>query len=170
MTNNVEGQMTMQDLGISFGKTCQAHSQATPVTTSGASSKKSPKLSKKMPIYLDLRRGGGHIQDASWEMGIPLPISLQTRSSTELRRDEEGLLWLATSTDTPHQSFCLTLNIGEKPREPNPTKLSEILQEDADAKYNLSARACQGILNRAQKRGKELPEILRSALEAQSNE
>lgn len=170
MTNYVEGQMTMQDLGISFGKTCQAHSQATPVTTSGASSKKSPKLSKKMPIYLDLRRGGGHIQDASWETGIPLPISSQTRSSTELRRDEEGLLWLQTSTDTQHRPFCLTLNIGEKPREPNPTKLSEILQDDANPKYNLSARACQGILNRANKRGKELPEILRSALEAQSNE
>lgn len=162
--------MTLQDVGISFGRTCQVHSQATPVTTSGASSKRLPKLSKKMPIYLDLRRVDGLTPDASWEMGIPLPISSQTRSSTELRRDEEGCVWLQTSTDTQHQSFCLTLNIGEKPRVPNPTKLSEILQEDANPKYNLSAKACKGILNRANKRGKELPEILRNALEAQCDE
>ena len=170
MTNNVEGQMNLSDLGISFGKTYLEPSPQTRVKTSDASSKRSQGSSKKMPLYLDLRKGGGHIQDASWETGIPLPISSQTRSSTELRRDEEGLLWLQTSTDTQHRPFCLTLNIGEKPREPNPTKLSEILQDDANPKYNLSARACQGILNRANKRGKELPEILRNALEAQSNE
>jgi len=45
--------------------------------------------------------------------------------------------------------------------------LSEILEEEADAKYNLSSKACQGILNRANKRGKKLPEILQKALEAQ---
>lgn len=48
-----------------------------------------------------------------------------------------------------------------------PTKLSQILEENADPKYRLSARACQGILNRAERRGKELPKELREALEAQ---
>ena len=47
------------------------------------------------------------------------------------------------------------------------TKLSDILEENPDPKYNLSAKACQGILNRANKRGKELLEILRKALENQ---
>lgn len=51
---------------------------------------------------------------------------------------------------------------------PNPTKLSDILEEGAvDKRYYLSAKACRGILNRADKRGKELPEILRTALESQ---
>ena len=36
-------------------------------------------------------------------------------------------------------------------------------------KYYLSARACQGILNRAEKRGKELPEILKTALVNQAS-
>lgn len=53
---------------------------------------------------------------------------------------------------------------------PNPTKLSDILEVDADAKYNLSAKACRGILRRADKRGKELPEILKAALEGQADD
>lgn len=44
--------------------------------------------------------------------------------------------------------------------------LSEILESNVSAKYYLSAKACRGILRRAEKRGKELPEILRIALEA----
>jgi hypothetical protein len=64
----------------------------------------------------------------------------------------------------------LTLNIGEKPREPNPTKLSQVLEKDTDPKYKLSAKACQGILNRAERRGKELPKELKKALEEQTGE
>jgi len=60
------------------------------------------------------------------------------------------------------------LNCSEKPIIPNPTKLSQILESNPDPKYRLSAKACQGILNRAKKRGKELPELLRIALEKQS--
>lgn len=50
--------------------------------------------------------------------------------------------------------------------------LSQILQkaDDVPKKYYLSSRACQGILNRAAKRGKQLPEILKKALEMQANQ
>ena len=51
---------------------------------------------------------------------------------------------------------------------PKPSKLSEILETNPDPKYNLSAKACNGILSRADRRGKELPEQLRTALERQS--
>ena len=44
------------------------------------------------------------------------------------------------------------------------SRLSEILQTDASEKYYLSTRACEGILRRAEKRGKELPKILKNAL------
>ena len=47
--------------------------------------------------------------------------------------------------------------------------LSSILQADAPEKYCLSPKACRGILRRAQKRGKELPEVLRIALERQAS-
>jgi hypothetical protein len=39
------------------------------------------------------------------------------------------------------------------------------LQANAPEKYFLSAKACAGILRRAEKRGKELPTMLREALE-----
>lgn len=42
--------------------------------------------------------------------------------------------------------------------------LSDVLQDDPDEKYNLSWRACFGILRRAESRGKELPSALAIAL------
>ena len=65
---------------------------------------------------------------------------------------------------------CLMLNIGEYPNEERESFLSQILQSPTDVpqKYYLSARACQGILNRAEKRGKELPAPLKKALEQQA--
>lgn len=42
--------------------------------------------------------------------------------------------------------------------------LSDVLQDDPDEKYNLSWRACFGILRRAEARGKELPPALEIAL------
>ena len=62
----------------------------------------------------------------------------------------------------------MTLNTGEKPRKNNPSWLSEVLEENAEERYSLSAKACQGILNRAERRGKELPPELKAALEAQA--
>jgi hypothetical protein len=58
----------------------------------------------------------------------------------------------------------LTLNIGECPKEESVSTLSQILEETPHRKYYLSVKACLGILRRAEKRGKELPEILRQAL------
>lgn len=60
----------------------------------------------------------------------------------------------------------MTLNCGEKPGEEIKTRLSEILEQEPDEKYKLSTKACQGILNRAEKRGKKLPEKLEAALMA----
>ena len=103
----------------------------------------------------------------SWGGG-PLPIASMTHSIGEFRSDADGFLSLPISTDFQRQRFYLTLNCGEKPRIPNPTKLSEILVDNPDPKYRLSQKACQGILNRAERRGKELPPELKAALEAQS--
>ena len=60
-----------------------------------------------------------------------------------------------------------THSFGESPREENASRLSQILEDSAPQKYYLSEKACAGILNRAQKRGKELPYELREALERQ---
>jgi len=59
-------------------------------------------------------------------------------------------------------------SFGECPNEENASHLSQILEDSPHPKYSLSAKACLGILNRAEKRGKELPEILKKALIQQS--
>ncbi len=47
--------------------------------------------------------------------------------------------------------------------------LSSILMDHVPERFSLSPKACQGILRRAQTRGKELPEVLKAALERQAN-
>ena len=42
--------------------------------------------------------------------------------------------------------------------------LSQILEEKAPEKYCLSPKACAGILRRAERRGKDLPPLLKAAL------
>jgi hypothetical protein len=116
---------------------CQEPCPQTKAKTSDASSKRQPKSSKKMPQFLDLTTVNGHTPAASWEMGGAL-----------------------LGEYTMH-------SFGESPKEENASLLSQILVDDPLPKYSLSAKACQGILNRAEKRGKKLPEILKKALENQ---
>jgi len=61
-----------------------------------------------------------------------------------------------------------TRSFGESPSVENVSRLSQILEDCPPQKYSLSAKACQGILNRAERRGKELPKELKAALIAQS--
>ena len=132
----MEDQITWQDLDTSFGKMCQELSQATEVKTSQQSSKKRSKSpSRKPPMCLCLKRDG-----------------LNPDASTT--RWADGVL---LGEYTMH-------SFGESPREENVSRLSQILEDSAPQKYSLSAKACAGILNRAQKRGKELPPELKEAL------
>ena len=73
-------------------------------------------------------------------------------------------------TISPSPGECLTHNTGESPREENASTLSQILTANAPEKYYLSPRACRGILLRASKRGKELPPLLKAALERQAQQ
>jgi cytidylate kinase len=59
----------------------------------------------------------------------------------------------------------LTLNTGESPNVAEESTLSQILEVNAPEKYYLSAKACEGILRRAERRGKQLPPMLKEALE-----
>lgn len=63
---------------------------------------------------------------------------------------------------------CMTRNTGESPNVAVVSRLSQILEETPQEKYSLSAKACQGILRRAERRGKDLPETLKAVLLMQS--
>lgn len=58
-------------------------------------------------------------------------------------------------------------SFGVSPSVENASRLSQILEECPHPKYNLSARACVGVLRRAKRRGKKLPEVLDAALKLQ---
>ncbi|RHQ27790.1 hypothetical protein DWY95_08440 [Faecalibacterium sp. AF28-13AC] len=59
---------------------------------------------------------------------------------------------------------CSMLVVGAYPSVERESRLSWILEGNVPQKYYLSARACQGILNRASRRGKALPDLLKNAL------
>ena len=89
------------------------------------------------------------------DASIPRPPRGGADGAKPEQSAETDGLWLGDS---------LTLNIGECPREENVSLLSQILEVNVPQKYYLSARACQGILTRASRRGKALPELLETAL------
>ena len=59
---------------------------------------------------------------------------------------------------------CTIPNISEQHSGAGVCFLSAILQENAPERYSLSPKACAGILRRAERRGKELPPLLKAAL------
>ena len=61
-----------------------------------------------------------------------------------------------------------TRNTGECPNAVVVSRLSQILEETPHPKYNLTPKACQGILRRAERRGKDLPKLLKAVLIRQS--
>ena len=138
-----EGQMSMFDLygrDFSYGRMYQVPLVREPqrAVTLDAYSKKFAELRIKMPQYLCLKKENGVQADASWGMDIQ---------------------WLGE---------YMMRSFGECPSEENVSRLSQILEDHPHQKYCLSARACQGILRRAEKRGKELPPLLKETLMRQS--
>lgn len=68
------------------------------------------------------------------------------------------------------QGVCSTANFSESPSVVAVCSLSDILESHVPQRFFLSPRAAQGILRRAEKRGRMLPPRLRLALEALSSE
>ena len=120
-----------------FGKMLSALSQAMPETTSEPFSRNLSKSSSRTPLCLRFLKTDG-----------PTPTVIAV-------------------TDGALLTEFLTLNTGESPSVAVESTLSSILQANAPETYYLSARACEGILRRAERRGKELPPLLKMALEQQ---
>ena len=59
---------------------------------------------------------------------------------------------------------CTMPNISERHSGAGACFLSAILQENVPERYSLSPKACAGILRRAERRGKDLPPLLKAAL------
>ena len=59
-------------------------------------------------------------------------------------------------------------NTGESPNVAVESRLSQILEATPHGKYCLTGKACQGILRRAERRGKALPPVLKAVLVEQA--
>jgi hypothetical protein len=88
------------------------------------------------------------------------------------RATEDGILapssggWRSSGTGGPIGSW--TLSFSESPRDAVECLLSDVLEtSDVPDRFYLSPKACAGILRRADKRGKTLPAMLATALQAQ---
>ena len=167
MIETLEDQVDLFDQDAWSGKTSSEPLVQTKEKTSAPSSRKRSTSSTRMPLFLNLRKKDGTNQEPSWETDGASLGDVMTASSTEFLKEENGFVSLRILTETQHQEYSLILNCGEYPKIPNPTKLSQILEKNPDPKYNLSAKACRGILNRAEKRGKALPKELEKALMSQ---
>lgn len=120
---------------------CQEPSAATKGETSQQSSKRSSaSQSRKPPILKCLKKDG------------------QLGGATTTRWEDDGA-WLGE---------CMMRNTGESPNAAAVSRLSQILEVTPQEKYSLSAKACQGILRRAERRGKDLPKLLKEVLIRQS--
>ena len=150
----MDGQVTWSDLGISFGRTLSEHSAATEEKTSQPCWKKLRVSQNQDFLYLDCRKSGnGQKQEPLTVMG-----GLSLGELTTLRTGEkpsETAVQEMLSVWGPH-------SVAEESR------LSQILEVDPLPKYNLTAKACLGILRRAERRGKDLPERLKQVLLMQS--
>lgn len=171
MTEALDGQASLFDLGIWSGKMCPEHSAATSRMDSEISEpcwKKLYASQNRDFLFLDCRtsRGGRKPEECSATDGALL--GEHTTLNTGVCRSADGVsAWWLTLTDTPQGISYL--NVSEEPKIPVPTKLSQILEERPDPKYNLTPKACAGILRRAERRGKKLPEVLKTVLELQSS-
>lgn len=138
MTEQMDGQVSLFDPGSWSGRMSPEHSAPTTEKTSPQSSKKRSKSQSRKPPLFLCLKRDGQPADVSWV------------------------------TDGALLGVYSIHSFGESPRDGAESRLSQILEATPHPKYYLSAKACRGILNRAARRGKDLPEALRKALEAQS--
>lgn len=121
------------------GKTSPEPLAQTKATTSALSSKKqSGSQTRTRPTFHCLKRESGLWLTAGTGMGGPSPTEFSMHS------------------------------FGECPSAAVESRLSQILEDTPHPKYSLSAKACAGILRRAERRKKKLPPELEAALIAQS--
>jgi hypothetical protein len=83
--------------------------------------------------------------------------------------EQSSLHWPTQGIATSN-GVCLIRNSSESPNAVEESLLSQVLEQNPLEKYFLSAKAAQGIIRRANKRGKQLPAPLQQALESTASQ
>ena len=157
MIDQVEGQLSLFDLDISSSKTfLDCSVPVTEKTSKPSSRKSSASHNQTVPMCLCLTGGGDGRNPAAstmnWADG-----QLLGGYSIHSFGEQPCTMMREMSYNLEHRN-----GVSE-------SHLSQILTDSAHPKYYLSSKACEGILRRAEKKGKPLPEILKQALMRQMN-
>ncbi len=136
--NSGDGQLSLFAPDSYAGKMWSGHIAAPRGKTSSKSCNRSSKLKNHTFMLLNLQPGAGNMLGPCWEYDPA---------------------WLGPPG---------TLNTSECPSDVVESSLSQILLDSVPSKYYLSEKSCRGILKRADKRGKKLPEKLELALKLQA--
>lgn len=157
MTDVTEDQFTFADLGLWSGKTSPELSAAeTPRerTLPQSLRKSSKSANRKAPMCVCVYR----TKDGQKPDVITLkmvPGALLGDFTTHSFGEQPSTLMEECSFTELHNGVSVS-------------RLSQILEDSAPQKYYLSEKACTGILNRANRRGKTLPKELYATLLEQS--
>lgn len=158
MTEQLVGQVNLFDPDSWSGRTSpepyQAPEETTKERTSRRSLKRSSRSQSREPLCMCVYR----TEDG------------QTPGAITLKMAPGALLGAYTmpSTGERPNTLMAECSLPALPSGVAVSRLSQILEVSVDPKYSLSAKACRGILARAEKRGKVLPPALKAALDRQS--
>ena len=107
-------------------------------------------------------------------------ISDKSSNSSSVSKNPRQQFLCLRDGSTPERSWVTVIlspgasstprRVGESHKDGKEYFLSSILLASVPERYSLSQKACLGILRRARLRGKELPEVLRKALERQAQQ
>ena len=146
-------------MDLLLGQDCSS-----PQCTSSSGRNRDGSLSRTSPDYSAAIKGGTLVRWLESWLGSRL-VFQQTDGKTPVWQSAQkdlssGQFWTRNSCEwNPVLAPCL--------KDEGVSSLSEILETgEIDRRYFLTAKACKGILRRAEKRGKELPQALARALEA----
>ena len=191
-------ELTVMDFGGGKGQANTTKNQTPTLNTSGPhvllGSSEMPKQQGDEPLPLfPLSAEGSHakitaLQESAADWLVTVAHSGGKCTGSLLTSAPPGLsekMFLASSVPTGDETsspslpplfnsgmtspgLFLTLNTSEWRSDGVACSLSDILEASPDPKYLLSPKACSGILRRAERRGKELPEALAMALKARA--
>lgn len=167
---------------ISFGSPCQNLSTAG--NQKGLDGEKSQLFFEAIRIIYEMRgaTNGKNPKYIIWENVAGAFRVIKGRISAECLKKSQKPTFQCLIVEDGQQAEWLeapqavqlgdswTLNTGECPSVENVSTLYTILTENVPQKYYLSAKACLGILRRAEQRGRTLPEVLETALKQQAQE
>jgi hypothetical protein len=167
---NTSEQYTLFDLDTPSGKTSQEFSArtTTPLAASWARLSAARKPSWRQGGIETDGASGSRNGSQSHTMSLENGDGAGTKYSSSGRHGAVSV-WLLDPSEQ-HAGESLMPNISAWPNDASACSLSSVLETGLiPEKYYLSGKACDGILRRAERRGKALPAALRDALVAVAN-